>query len=111
MIAFLGTGLLGSNWVRSLRKRGEEVHVWNRTASKAKALEETGAKAFANPAEAVKGAKRIHIAISDDAAVNSVLDKASSGFEKDVIIIDHTTTTATGAKERAKNWKAKGIAF
>src|SRR3954470_3083947 len=74
MIAFLGTGLLGSNWVRSLRKRGEEVHVWNRTASKAKALEETGAKAFANPAEAVKGAKRIHIAISDDAAVNSVLD-------------------------------------
>jgi len=54
MIAFLGTGLLGSNWVRAMRKRGEEVHVWNRTGSKAKALESDGAKVFATPAEAVK---------------------------------------------------------
>ncbi|MCL4756213.1 MAG: hypothetical protein KJ015_39055 [Myxococcales bacterium] len=37
MIAFYGMGLLGSNFVRALRKRGEEVHVWNRTAARARA--------------------------------------------------------------------------
>ncbi|MFI5264541.1 MAG: NAD(P)-dependent oxidoreductase [Candidatus Kapaibacterium sp.] len=111
MIAFLGTGLLGSNWVRSLRKREEEVNVWNRTASKAKALEADGAKAFATAAEAVKGAKRIHLAVSDDAAVDSILEQAASGFDKDVIIIDHTTTSASGAKERTKRWKSQGIKF
>jgi 3-hydroxyisobutyrate dehydrogenase len=111
MIAFLGTGLLGSNWVRAMRKRGEEVQVWNRTPSKAKTLEETGAKVFATPAEAVKGANRIHLAVSDDAAVDSILDKASPNFEKDVVIIDHTTTTASGARTRTEHWKSKGITF
>ncbi len=111
MIAFLGMGLLGSNFVRAMRKRGKEVNVWNRTPSKASALEETGAKAFATPAEAVKGAQRIHICVSDDVAVDSILEQASPGFEKDVIIVDHTTTSATLTKERVANWKSKGITY
>ncbi|MBV8579034.1 MAG: NAD(P)-dependent oxidoreductase, partial [Candidatus Eremiobacteraeota bacterium] len=39
MIAYLGTGLLGANFVRKLLERGETVHVWNRTPDKARALE------------------------------------------------------------------------
>lgn len=35
-VAVLGTGLLGSGFVRGLRKRGVEVHCWNRSADKAK---------------------------------------------------------------------------
>ena len=46
MVAFLGTGLLGANFSRALLKRGETVHVWNRTPDKAKALENEGAKVF-----------------------------------------------------------------
>jgi 3-hydroxyisobutyrate dehydrogenase len=38
-IAFLGTGLLGSGMVEAMRRRGLSVTVWNRTASKARALE------------------------------------------------------------------------
>lgn len=111
MITFLGTGLLGSNWVRAMRKRSEEVHVWNRTASKASALEETGAKAFATPAEAVNGSKRIHICVSDDDAVNSILEQASANLEKDAIIIDHTTTSTSGALERTEKWKKLGVTY
>lgn len=111
MIAFLGMGLLGSNFVRALRKRGEEVNVWNRTFSRAKALEETGATAFENVADAVKGATRIHIVVSDDAAVDAVLAQASSAFEPNVIIVDHTTTTASGARERSANWKSNGFRY
>lgn len=109
--AFLGLGLLGSNFVKAMRKRGEDVNVWNRTPSKAKALEEFGAKAFENVVEAVKGVKRVHICVSDDAAVDAILEQASPGFEKDVIIIDHTTTSATLTKERVARWKSKGITY
>jgi 3-hydroxyisobutyrate dehydrogenase len=102
MIAFLGAGLLGSGFVRALRRRGEEVNVWNRTAAKARALEADGAKAFEDPALAVRGATRIHLALSDDAAVDDVLQRA--GIEKDAVIVDHTTTAPTPTKARARRW-------
>ena len=109
--AFLGMGLLGANFVRAMHKRGEDVQVWNRTASKAAPLAEIGATVCATPADAVKGAKYVHICVSDDAAVDSVLEQASAGFEPGVIIIDHTTTTATGNTKRVAYWKSKGITF
>ncbi|MEP6621773.1 MAG: NAD(P)-dependent oxidoreductase [bacterium] len=111
MIAFLGTGLLGANFVRALQSRGETVHVWNRTASKAQALEQYGAKAFDDPADAVRGADRVHITLVDDAGVNDVLERARSGLAQDVIIVDHTTTSPVGTKERVQRWAARGIRF
>jgi 3-hydroxyisobutyrate dehydrogenase len=111
MIAFLGMGLLGSNFVKALRKRGESVRVWNRSPEKAKALEAVGATAFADAAEAVQGASRVHIAVSDDSAVDSVLERARAGLSKDAIIVDHTTTSPGGARERVQRWQERGIAF
>ena len=111
MIAYLGTGLLGANFTRALLAKGETVHVWNRTFEKAKALEAEGAKAFEHAAEAVKGATRIHITVSDDAAVDSVLETASAGFESGAIILDHTTTSVEGAIQRTSTWAARGITY
>ena len=111
MIAFLGTGLLGSNFTRALIKQGATVQVWNRTASRAKALEADGAKALEDVAEAVKGATAIHLTLKDDAAVDEVLQKASTGFSPGVIIIDHTTTSAEGALARTEHWKSKGFTY
>lgn len=111
MIAFYGMGLLGSNFVRALRKRGEEVHVWNRTAERARALEAVGAKAFDDPADAVRGATRLHLTLSDDAAVDDVLERARPGFGPDLTVVDHTTTTASGTAERARRWAERGVAF
>ena len=50
-IAFFGTGLMGSGFVRRLRAQGHEVNVWNRSAAKARALEAHGARAFDDPAK------------------------------------------------------------
>ena len=111
MIAFLGTGLLGANFTRALLKKGEKVNVWNRTADKAKALEVYGAKAFEQVTEAVKGASRIHLTVSDDQAVDDVLEKAANGFDPGVIIIDHTTTSSPGAARRSAFWKNKGYTY
>lgn len=111
MKAFLGTGLLGSGFIKSMLKRGEQVQVWNRTAAKAKALEADGAKAFDKVEDAVKGADVIHIVVKEDQSVNEVLEKAKSGFKPGVIIIDHTTTSMEGAIERTKSWKEKGFVY
>jgi 3-hydroxyisobutyrate dehydrogenase len=111
MKAFLGMGLLGSNFVQAMLKRGEQVQVWNRTTSRATELEQYGAKAFANVADAVKGADVIHVTLKDDASVNEVLRAASSGFNQGAIIVDHTTTSKEGAIERTKEWQERGFFY
>src|SRR5262249_28137427 len=77
MVTFLGLGLVGSNFVKALIGKGEEVRVWNRTASKATALEQHGAKAFANIVDAVKGVDTIHLTLKDDGTVDEVLAAAA----------------------------------
>jgi 3-hydroxyisobutyrate dehydrogenase len=111
MIAFFGMGLLGSNFVRALRSRGEDVQVWNRTAARATALEADGARAFADPAEAARGAGRVHVTLPDDAVVDEVLERARPGFTRDTIIIDHSTTSTQGVLARIARWRERGITF
>jgi 3-hydroxyisobutyrate dehydrogenase len=111
MVAFLGMGLLGANFVRAMINRGEKVQVWNRTATKATALEQYGASATATPAEAVKGADRIHLTLKDDASVDEVLAIAAPGLQPGAVIIDHTTTSVEGAIRRTNEWKSRGFIY
>lgn len=111
MIAFIGTGLLGSNFTKALLQKGEQVNVWNRTTARAQALEEFGARAFENVADAVKGATRVHITLKDDQSVNEVLEMALPGLAAGQLIIDHTTTSAHGAAERTELWKSRNITY
>jgi 3-hydroxyisobutyrate dehydrogenase len=111
MIAFFGMGLLGSGFVRALRRRGEEVHVWNRTPEKARALEDAGARPFDDPAKAVAGATRLHLTLSDDTAVDDTLERARPGFSPGLCIVDHTTTTKSGVAPRVQRWAERGFPF
>ena len=111
MIAWLGTGLLGANFVQKLLERGETVHVWNRTAEKARALEADGAKAFDQPIDAVRGASEIHLTLSDDAAVDSLLDPLADVILPTAFIADHTTTAPTPTGDRVARWKQRGRTF
>ncbi|HET7118899.1 MAG TPA: NAD(P)-dependent oxidoreductase [Hanamia sp.] len=111
MKAFIGMGLLGSNFVKAMLRKGQQVNVWNRTASKAKALETDGAKAFDDIKDAVKEADTIHLTLKDDDTVNEVLAMALPALRPGTMIIDHTTTSAKGAIERTKKWKAKGFTY
>jgi len=109
MICVLGTGLLGSGFARALRRKGESVHVWNRTPAKARALEADGARAFDEPAEASRDAARIHVVLSDDAAVDAVL--AAAAVPAGALIIDHTTTSTAGARARTERWAQTGVTY
>lgn len=111
MKAFLGMGLLGSNFVKAMRARAEEVKIWNRTLSRAESLKDTGAIICTTAAEAVSGATYIHIVVKDDSAVDEVLDAAKPAIQKGAYIIDHTTTSKDGAIRRTQYWKELGIHY
>jgi 3-hydroxyisobutyrate dehydrogenase len=111
MITILGTGLLGSGFARALVRKGEVVHVWNRTAAKASALEREGATAVADPAEAVRGADRVHVVLADDHAVDAVLERAEPGLARGQLVIDHSTTSTHGARERTAALRGRGIVY
>ena len=111
MIAFYGMGLLGSNFVRALRKRGEAVRVWNRNPERAEPLAAEGAVVVKDPVEAARGASRIHLTLSDDAAVDDVLERVRPGLSKGAVIVDHTTTSPSGTRARATRWAERGFEF
>jgi 3-hydroxyisobutyrate dehydrogenase-like beta-hydroxyacid dehydrogenase len=107
-VAWIGTGLLGSGFVESLRSKGHEVAVWNRTVDKARALERFGARVAASPAEAAGGAERVHLCLRDDEAVEGVLGALGPIA---IPVIDHTTVSPTGARERQARLRAQGTPF
>lgn len=111
MITFIGTGLLGSGFIKASLKRGNKVKVWNRTLSKAEKLKEFGAKIAIDMEDAVKDADRIYLVLRDDAAVDEVLSKAENNIKPGTFIIDHTTTSVDGAIKRTKEWEEKGIHY
>src|SRR5262245_12257492 len=110
-VAFLGTGLLGSGMVEAMLKRGLQVSVWNRTASKARALEAVGAKLEATPEDAVAGADRIHLALPDDAVVDAMLNRIRPCLSSGAVVIYHSTTAPAGTKSRLARAAAAGIAW
>jgi 3-hydroxyisobutyrate dehydrogenase-like beta-hydroxyacid dehydrogenase len=109
-VAWLGTGLLGSGFVEGLRSRGDEVRVWNRTAKKAEALAAIGAEVCASPADAARGVERVHVCLSDDAAVDAVLESLGT-LPEGVPILDHTTVSPAGARARQARLSARGQGF
>src|SRR5580693_3226511 len=109
-IAFLGTGFMGAALAEAAAKRGDRVSAWNRTASKAVALRAFGVRPVATVPEAVAGAERVHIILTDDAAVDGVNASAGDAL-RSAIVIDHSTTSPAGTAERAARLEARGIAF
>ena len=110
-IAFLGTGLLGSAFAQAAAQRGDDVTAWNRSADKVLALKPFGVNAAATPADAGRGAARIHLVLKDDGVVETVLAAARSGLSADAIVIDHTTTLPALTAQRAARLAAEGIRY
>ena len=110
-IAFLGTGLLGSAFAEAAATRGDTVTAWNRSPDKVLALAPFGIRAAATPAEAVRGASRVHLVLRDDAVVEDVIAAARPGLSADAILVDHTTTLPRLTAERAARLRAQGIRY
>jgi len=110
-IAFIGTGLLGSGMIESMLKRGVQVTAWNRTIAKARALEPLGARVADTAEDAVAGTDEIHIILSDDGAVDELLERIAPRVRPSAAIVDHTTTSPVGTKARLQRASARGLRF
>ncbi len=110
-IAWFGAGLLGSGFVEGALSRKLSVRAWNRSAAKLAPLVEKGAIACNSPAETARDADRVHLCLSDDGAVDSVLEQLLPSLAQGVPVIDHSTVSPAGARERAKRLGAMGVAY
>ena len=111
-VALLGTGLLGSAFADGMLSRGgAELTVWNRTRANAEPLAALGARVVDTPAEAVRGADRVHMVLFDDATVDETIEKLKPGLADRAVLIDHTTTLPAATAERAKRLAKEGVQF
>jgi 3-hydroxyisobutyrate dehydrogenase len=110
-IAFLGTGLLGAAFAEAAAQRGDTVTAWNRTAAKAQALAPFGVKPAASPADAVRGASRVHLVLKDDAVVEEVIAAARPGLAAGAVIVDHSTTLPALTAARSERLAREGVKY
>lgn len=111
-IAFLGTGLLGSALIEAAAKRGgDAITAWNRSPDKARALQQFGVTVAGSPADAVRGARRVHLVLKDDAVVEEVIAALRPGLAESAVICDHTTTQPALTADRARRLNAEGVLY
>ena len=110
-VAVLGMGLLGRGFAHHLLGEGHQVRVWNRTASKCAELGEAGARVAATPADAVRGADRVHLVLHSDAAVDAVVARLRPALGPDVPLVDHSTNLPAGVAQRFATLRAEGVRY
>lgn len=114
-IAFLGMGVMGAPMARHLKKAGHDVTVYNRTAAKALAwVALNGAQAAPTPAEAADGADLVMMCLGNDDDVREVVygDAGVLGaMANGSILVDHTTASASLARELAAACAERGVGF
>jgi 3-hydroxyisobutyrate dehydrogenase-like beta-hydroxyacid dehydrogenase len=110
-IAFLGTGLLGGAFAEAAARRGDAVTAWNRSPQKLESLAPFGIKPAATPAEAVRGATRVHLVLKDDAVVEEVIAAARPSLAAAAVLIDHTTTLPALTAARAARFNGEGLKY
>lgn len=107
-IGFIGTGVMGASMVKNLLKNGYEVNVYNRTQSKAKALEEFGARFTESIKDCVSDADIAITIVGMPEDVRECYEEILK-YLKGHIAIDMTTSSPSLAKEIYHKAKELGI--
>jgi 3-hydroxyisobutyrate dehydrogenase-like beta-hydroxyacid dehydrogenase len=115
-VAFLGLGVMGYPMAgHLLKKGGHDVTVYNRTAAKAQQwAKEYGGKHAGTPREAARDCDFVMMCVGNDDDVRSVVygdNGALAGMKKGAILVDHTTASATLARELFEKAKERGVGF
>jgi len=97
--------------VEGMLRRGDEVTVWNRTESKARALEQFGASVAASAGDAVATADHVHMTLPDDEVVDQVLASVTPQLRRGAVVIDHSTTSPRGTRARVARVNRSGVKF
>lgn len=114
-VAFIGLGVMGYPMAGHLQAKGHDVTVYNRTSSKADAWvsEHGGAKAL-TPKEAASGQDIVFACVGNDDDLRLVTigqDGAFSGMKDGAVFVDHTTVSASIARELSHVADKAGFSF
>ena len=107
LVAFLGLGVMGYPMATHLLRAGHQVTVYNRTTLKSIAwcAEQTGASGLKHaktPRLAAEGSDFVFCCVGNDDDLRSVTlgaDGAFAGMKPGAIFVDHTTASASVARE------------
>ncbi|MDX1517864.1 MAG: NAD(P)-dependent oxidoreductase [Woeseiaceae bacterium] len=114
-VAFVGLGVMGYPMAGHLARAGHDVVVFNRTASKATAwCAEFGGQSAPTPADAASDVEVVLSCVGNDDDVRQVMfgaDGIVDALPADGIIVDHTTTSATVAREVAAAASNRSLHF
>jgi len=113
--AFIGLGVMGYPMAGHLAAKGHAVTVFNRSAARAEAwVAQHGGACAATPREAAAGCDVVMACVGADDDLRAVTlgpDGAFAGMEKGAVFVDHTTASATVARELAAAAAAQGLGF
>ena len=115
-VAFLGLGVMGYPMAGHLAKRGgHSVTVYNRTAEKARAwASQYGGSSAPTPCVAARGADFVFACVGNDDDLRSVVlgpAGAFAGMKAGAIFVDHTTASASVARELYAEAQKRGLEF
>ncbi|MFM7094554.1 MAG: NAD(P)-dependent oxidoreductase [Actinomycetota bacterium] len=114
-VGFVGLGVMGYPMAGHLVKAGHDVRVFNRSADKVgKWATQHGGRALPTPREVAAVSDMVMVCVGNDDDVRSVVngpDGVLAGLPNGGIIVDHTTTSATLARELAVAAAAAGVGF
>ena len=114
-IGFCGLGVMGSPMARHLATAGHELTVYNRNVEKAKHWVATnGGSLAATPREVAQVSDIVMVCVGNDDDVRSVVlgaDGVLAGLKTGTVLVDHTTASATLARELSALCATKQIGF
>jgi len=114
-VAFLGLGVMGYPMAGHLRRAGHDVTVYNRSADKAaRWVAEYGGTSAPTPSAAVAGKDMVFACVGRDEDLRAVTlgdNGAFQAMKKGAVFVDHTTASATIARELSTIAEKSGFGF
>jgi 3-hydroxyisobutyrate dehydrogenase-like beta-hydroxyacid dehydrogenase len=114
-LGYVGLGIMGGPMARHLAAAKHSMTVYNRTTAKADAwVEQHGGARVLTPREVAQASDVVLMCVGNDDDVRSVVfgaDGILAGLKTGGILVDHTTASATIAREIADACAKQGCGF
>jgi 3-hydroxyisobutyrate dehydrogenase-like beta-hydroxyacid dehydrogenase len=124
-VGFAGLGTMGASMAANLARAGAPLTVWNRTAGRATALLELGAREAATPADLAAASDVVVVCVSDTPDVEAVLfgsagtgegkgEPASSlaaGLRPGSLVVDCSTISPDATRDFGRRLAQRGVAM
>ena len=114
-IGFCGLGVMGSPMARHLASAGHNLTVYNRNTEKSKLwVENNGGSPAVTPREVAEASEIVMVGVGNDNDVRSVVlgdHGVLAGLKPGTVLVDHTTASATLARELSAACADKKVSF